>query len=145
MLVLYALLAASVIGGVALLVKRYHDGRTAIADRSVLCKAHHVSPCQGKAVAALVADQVKRITALETTNATTATSARTLAGRLLTALLENERVRVEGQLAVAQAEALRRDAERTLRSFTDRFASRKPTCESALLAIDAACPELEAY
>lgn len=70
---------------------------------------------------------------------------RRVGGLLEAAVKENERVATDNAAAVAKAQAERADAERTLKLFTERFASRTPTCAQALKQMEASCPELQHY
>lgn len=144
-LIILLVVLGAVATSVGLFVKRYNDGQAAIADRATLCKAHDIKPCSAKQVEQHASAQVKRIGELELANATTTASAQNLAGKLLHALAQNERVRVAGVVAIAQAKRAAEDAQRTLEQFTLRFANRKPTCDAALRTMQAACPELEGY
>lgn len=83
-----------------------------------------------------------------------ARAANTAQGNVAT--LRTELTRAQGDLrtlgdqsrrAIAQAEAERADAERTLDLFTARYQteSRKPDCTRALEAVGRSCPALEGY
>lgn len=53
----------------------------------------------------------------------------------------------QGDKAVAAAQAKAADADRTLKSFVDRYAQsvRAPDCAAALNALEGACPLIRAY
>lgn len=58
---------------------------------------------------------------------------------------EAARIKNDGAQAVANARADARDAERTLRAFMDRYATRGHTCDAALKQLGVACSDFADY
>ena len=70
-----------------------------------------------------------------------------LAGELKSAQAEHARLQREHATALAAAQEAEADADRTLRTFMDRYAAqlRAPDCAGALATVQRLCPALEGY
>lgn len=65
--------------------------------------------------------------------------------KLRHAISESERVKREGDAAVAAARRAASAAKTELASFKEIFATKTPTCSAALIAMEDACQELRDY
>lgn len=70
-----------------------------------------------------------------------------LAGELKSAQAEHARIQRQHGAALAAAREAEADADRTLRTFMDRYAAqlRAPDCAGALTTVQRLCPALEGY
>lgn len=88
-----------------------------------------------------------RATELKAANAAYDSEFTKLAGELKAAQAEHARLQREHGAALAAAREAEADADRTLRSFMDRYAAqlRAPDCAGALQSVQRLCPALEGY
>ena len=88
-----------------------------------------------------------RVSELTAANAGWQDTAATLQGELKLAQDQLVTVRQQGAAAVAAAEAKAADADRTLRTFLDRYAVqvKETACAQALQNVEAVCPAFRGY
>lgn len=88
-----------------------------------------------------------RVAELTAANAGWQDTAIVLRGELKLAQDQLVTVRQQGQVAVAAAEARAADADRTLKTFMDRYAVqvKETACAQALQNVEAVCPAFQGY